>query len=275
MCPILFDFGTVTIFGVTIPLRVGGYGLMYALAALAGWALAIWIGRQKDPDKPWSDIYFYPLIGGVVGGRIFNALLHLDDILRGRIGLLDALLGGGVFLAGFVIGVGIFIALLRYHRIDMGDGFNIAFTGVPGAHALGRVGCLLGGCCYGAPTDLPWGITYHSEVAHRLMGTPLGVPLHPTPLYEVVVELTLFGIGLWLWYHRPRPFAIAAVWMTGYGLARFAIEFVRADYRGGFLFLSTSQWISVGLVAVGASWIAGRLRWRLIEPAAPALTADH
>lgn len=270
MCPILFDFGTVTIFGATIPLRVGGYGLMYALAVLVGWRLMCWLGRQRYPEAPWTDMYFFSIIGGVLGGRVLNALLRLDDIARGHVTLLDALISGGVFLGGVVVGLVIYILLMKRHGVEIGYGFNALFVGLPPSHAIGRVGCLLGGCCYGAPTDLPWGITYHNELAHRLMGTPLGVPLHPTPLYEVGVELLLFAIALRLWFRRPRPFAIAAVWFVGYGLARFAIEFVRADYRGGFLFLSTSQWISLGLVAIGLWWLLGRLGGCLTEPPSPA-----
>ncbi len=265
MYPILYDFGTVTIFGAEIPLRIGGYGLMYALAVITGWLLTYWIAGRFYPDKPVSDIYFTSVIGGVVGARVLNAFIRLPEIAAGRLTFFDALLGGGVFLGGMALGFLIFLTLLRRHGIPIGAGVNLAFAGVPLPHAVGRIGCLLGGCCYGAPTDLPWGITYTSEIAHRLMGTPLGVPLHPTPIYEVIVELSLALICLRLWFLRPKPYAIAAVWFIGYGSARFLIEFVRGDFRGGFLFLSTSQWISLAFIAIGVGWIFGKLRGHILE----------
>jgi phosphatidylglycerol:prolipoprotein diacylglycerol transferase len=88
------------------------------------------------------------------------------------------------------------------------------------------------------------------------------VPLHPTQLYEVVVEVLIFAICFAIWSRNPRPWSIAAVWLGLYGTLRFFLEFVRADYRGGVL-LSTSQWISLGMIVVAIVLVFGVLRGRL------------
>lgn len=265
MLPILLDFGEVTLFGMTIPLRVGGYGFFYALACIVGWLLFRHLGRTIDRDKPWTDIYFMSLIAGVMGGRLVNGLTRLPDLLSGRITLLDVFAGGGIWLAGTVLGVGTYLWLCRRSQVPIGVGANIIFTVIPLAHGIGRIGCLLGGCCYGAPTDLPWGITYTNELAHRMMGTPLHVPLHPSPVYEFLLEFTLFVAVFILWRRGPRPWATPVVWCGAYGVARFFLEFVRADYRGSLLVLSTSQWISLGIVAAAIALYFGPLKRRLLD----------
>ena len=105
-------------------------------------------------------------------------------------------------------------------------------------------------CCYGHPTDAPWGITFTSPLAAANVGTPLDVSLHPTQLYESVAALVILGILL-AFERRGRPFAGRTFWtyLLLYPAARFGIEFYRGDPRGAvFDVLSTSQFVSVLLV---------------------------
>lgn len=269
MHPILIDFGQQTLFGFTFHPRVGGYGFMYAMGVIVGWLMVVYLGRQVDRDKPWTDMIFLSIIAGVIGGRLVNALTRLPDILSGQVTFLDVVLGGGVWLGGAVCGSLTFVWFLWRYDVPYGIGTNLLFVAIPPAHAVGRIGCLLGGCCYGAPTDLPWGITYTNELAHRMMGTPLHIPLHPMPIYEFLVEMTLFVVGFVMWNKKARPFSIAVVWLAGYGLARFAMEFFRADYRGSLGTLSTSQWISLMLVGAALAILFGPMRGKILHYEAP------
>ena len=115
---------------------------------------------------------------------------------------------------------------------------------------MGRLGCLLAGCCYGHPTDMPWGITFTNPLAAANVGTPLGVSLHPTQLYESVAALVILGILL-AFENRGRPFAGRTFWtyLLLYPVVRFVIEFYRGDPRGTVIdVLSTSQFVSLLLV---------------------------
>jgi phosphatidylglycerol:prolipoprotein diacylglycerol transferase len=251
--PILIDFGQITLFGFDLHLRLPSYGFFYALALVIGWLGLRKLGRERHPDAPWTDIYFLSAIVGIAGARALNGLTVLPDVLAGRLPPHAILVGGGVWLGGALSGAAMYVYFMQRYGIDKGFGMNAMFTVLPLAHAIGRVGCFLGGCCYGAHCDLPWAVTFTSELAHKVNATPLNVSLHPTQLYEIGVELINFAICYALWRSRARGWSIMLIWFGLYGGQRFVLEFFRADYRGGLAWLSTSQWLSLGMMLLAAT----------------------
>ena len=120
-------------------------------------------------------------------------------------------------------------------------------------HAIGRLGCFSAGCCWGKPTDAAWAVTFTNPYSSDLVGVPLGIPLHPTQLYESVAEAFIFLLLVWLWRRRRFSGQIFAAYLMLYSVARFLNEFFRNDPRGGFLFdgaLSVPQAFSIALFAV-------------------------
>jgi phosphatidylglycerol:prolipoprotein diacylglycerol transferase len=156
-----------------------------------------------------------------------------------------------VFYGGLIAAVLVSFWYLRRHRMPLWPTCDVFAPGVALGHAIGRLGCFFAGCCYGRPTTLPWGIVFSDPFAASYVGTPLGVPLHPTQLYEAGAELVILALLL-LSERRGRPFAGRTFWIYTllYGISRFIIEFFRGDERGSLLGLSTSQFISVMLVAL-------------------------
>ncbi|HHN74557.1 MAG TPA: hypothetical protein ENK10_04945 [Acidobacteria bacterium] len=263
MYPVIIDFGTITIGGHAIPIAIGGYGVFFLLAVITGWAMASYLGRQVYPDAPWTDIYFGSVAAGFIGAKVTNLIVFLPDITAGKKSFIGVLMGGGVWLGGAIAGVGFCALMLYKHKLDPGIVANGLFTGVPLAHGVGRIGCLLGGCCYGAPTDVPWAIVYTNPIAHRINGTPLNVPLHPNPIYEFVLEMINFVICYSLWRRKVPPWTIFAAWTGLYGAERFVLEFFRSDPRGQYSLFTTSQWISLAMVAVSLAtfaWIRRNIR---------------
>ena len=127
---------------------------------------------------------------------------------------------------------------------------------VPGlalGHAFGRVGCFAAGCCYGRETHVPWAVTFRNPLANEIVGTPLNVPLHPTQLYEMLLELCNCLFLVWLIRRKKFEGEIIGAYMMIYGVGRYFIEFFRDDPgRGTFLgFMSGTQAISIGLVIFG------------------------
>jgi len=118
--------------------------------------------------------------------------------------------------------------------------------GIALGHVVGRLGCLMAGCCYGLPTTRPWGITFTDPFAASNVGTPLNQPLHPTQLYEAGAELIILIVLLFT-ERKGRPFAGRTFWlyMLLYAISRFIIEFYRGDDRGTVGMFSTSQFISI------------------------------
>jgi phosphatidylglycerol:prolipoprotein diacylglycerol transferase len=140
-------------------------------------------------------------------------------------------------------------------------------------HAIGRIGCFAAGCCYGKETHHWWAVTFHNPLAREITGTPLGIPLEPTQLFESAVELANFFFLMWLLKRRKFDGQVIGAFMFIYGIARFFLEYLRDDPGRGSVFggaMSGTQLIAIGLV------LAGGLIWWLRpgSKAAPAQTAN-
>ena len=206
MFPTLFHLG---------PLPVQSYAVFVALAFLVAWRVRkvelARLGHRSWPGYQW--VLVGALLGAIVGAKLgmlmFEPTLRIDRMLSldftGKT-VVGGLIGGyiGVELAKKRVGI----------KASTGDAFAVA---VPLAQAVGRVGCLLNGCCYGTPSDHAWAL-------------PLGeVTRHPTPIYE---SLLLIGLAAWLWSIRlkPRPAGhLFRRYLVGYALIRFGLEFLRGD----------------------------------------------
>lgn len=117
------------------------------------------------------------------------------------------------------------------------------------AQGFGRLGCFFAGCCYGRETDSWFSITFtHSDFA------PNGVKLLPTQLMSSAGDFLICGLLLLYAGRKPKEGQVAAGYMVLYGIGRFIIEFFRNDYRGSIGVLSTSQIISIGVVAAGVAF---------------------
>ena len=149
--------------------------------------------------------------------------------------------------------------------------------GIALGHVVGRLGCFLGGCCYGAPTSAPWAVTFTSPDAAANVGTPLGVPLHPTQLYEAGTELMiLFGLLALERKGRSFPGRTFFGYLFVYGISRFIIEFYRGDPRGFVTGgISTSQVLSAVLVVVSIVMLVYLSRQRLSGSRAVVLATER
>jgi phosphatidylglycerol:prolipoprotein diacylglycerol transferase len=174
--------------------------------------------------------------------------------------------GGLTYYGGLIGATAVAIPLLARDRFPFWKAADYASIGIAIGLAVGRMGCLLAGCCFGAPSSLPWALSFPvgsaaSEAqfqAHLLASTSLrSVPVHPTQIYESV---GCFAIACFLWlFWLPRKRyngELFLVCLALYSILRFALEFERADDRGGLLWLSTSQWIGAALF--GLAWVLHR-----------------
>jgi phosphatidylglycerol:prolipoprotein diacylglycerol transferase len=156
---------------------------------------------------------------------------------------------------------------LRKHRLPLWSSGDLFAPGIALGYMVGRLGCLMAGCCYGRPTSVAWAVTFTDPAANLNVGTPLGGPLHPTQLYESAAGLVIFLLLMAL-EKRPGHFAGRTFWSFAflYSVLRFIIEFFRGDDRGMVLsYLSTSQFISVVLAPLSIFML-----WYLSRPARPA-----
>jgi phosphatidylglycerol:prolipoprotein diacylglycerol transferase len=244
------------------PLAVRWYGLMY----LVGFGLAFWLGRlsikrAKDgriTTAVLDDLLFYIVLGVVIGGRLGYVLFYKPGFYFSNPLEIPAVWHGGMsFHGGFL---GVLLAVLwvaRKHRLRWLELTDFVAPLIPLALAAGRLGNFINGELYGRVTTVPWGMVFQS-------GGPL--PRHPSQLYQFSLEGVLLFAILWIYSARSRPVgAVSAVFLIGYGILRFAVEFFREpdDFLGLLaLNLSMGQWLSLPMVVTGI----GMLLWAWRRP---------
>jgi phosphatidylglycerol:prolipoprotein diacylglycerol transferase len=231
------------------------------LLVATGVLIGLWISVRNsakqgiDPDKAWN-FGILVVLCGIVGAKVLYIINdwsryadHPADIFT-----IDTLQAGGVFSGGLIAA---FIAAVWYIRKHHLPALAICDAFAPGlalGHAIGRVGCFAAGCCFGKPTSHWWGVTFTSEIAHRISDTPLNVALQPTQLFESAVELANFFLLMWMFKRKKFDGQVFGAYLILYGVARFFLEFLRGDPGRGIVFgglMTGTQLISIGLVILG------------------------
>ncbi|HYG98646.1 MAG TPA: prolipoprotein diacylglyceryl transferase [Terriglobales bacterium] len=244
------------------------YGFLVATGVLVGLIVAAKMSQWQglDPEKAWN-LGILAVLCAIVGAKILLFIndwdwyaSHPEDIFS-----LSTWQAGGVFYGGLIGAIAVSVWYIRRNNMPVLRTCDAFAPGLALGHAIGRVGCFAAGCCYGEPTSLPWGATFTNPLAHAISGTPLGIPLHPTQLYETAVELTNFFILTWLIRHKKFEGQVIGTYLFLYGVARYFLEFLRDDpERGSVLggIMTGTQLISIVLVlAGGALWV-----WRKKMP---------
>jgi len=243
MHPILLDFGSFTLYT---------YGVLLAAAYLLGLQFALTRARTRGLDRQRvMDLGIWIIVSALAGAKLMLLVTDFRQFTQSPRALLDLVRSAGVFYGGLIGAVVVAFVYMRRHRLPLWTTTDVFAPGIALGHAVGRLGCLMAGCCFGRPTSLPWAITFHNPAASLNSGTPLGVPLHPTQLYEAGAEVMILGVLLWL-ERRGRPFPGRTFWsyMLLYAVSRFVIEFFRGDPRGNIGIFSTSQVVSLFVAPV-------------------------
>ncbi len=261
MHPVIFQTDLLGL--LSEPVSLHTYGLLIAM----GFLLAMQLSKKQaehdgeDPDRI-VDMSFYVLLTGLIGSRIVFILTKLDDYLKDPLEIVMFWRGGLVFYGGF-IGAAIFlIYYTRRYRVSFFKFADIIIPYLALAHAFGRLGCVAAGCCFGKPTDVPWGIQFpmgsmahHAQQNEGLISIgDAALAIHPTQLYEAGFELLMFWFLLALRPYKRVHGQLFLTWLAIYPIARSIIETFRGDKeRGVYGLLSTSQYISIVilLAAIG------------------------
>ncbi|GJL80887.1 MAG: prolipoprotein diacylglyceryl transferase [marine bacterium B5-7] len=240
--PIAFSIG---------PLSVRWYGLMYLIGFLTGGLLGVY--RARKPGSPFSpsqvwDLLFYIAVGVIVGGRLGYALFYQGAYYFGRPWEIFYVWTGGMSFHGGLIGV--LVAMILFARHNGKTLFEIsdfAIPLMPPGLLAGRIGNFINQELWGRVTDVPWGVIF--PVAGDL-------PRHPSQLYEACLEGLILFVVLWWYSSKPRkPGAVGGLFLVGYGISRFLVEFVREPdaFLGAVAFgwMSMGQLLSLPMIVVG------------------------
>jgi phosphatidylglycerol---prolipoprotein diacylglyceryl transferase len=250
------------------PFTVYTYGVLLAASYLLGLRLAMWRAKKwgLDPNRV-LDLGIYIIIAALVGAKLLLLVVDFDQFSNPR-ELLNLARLGGVFYGGLLLAVAVAFWYIHRHRLPFWTTCDVFAPGIALGHVTGRLGCLAAGCCYGKPTDLPWAIVFTNPLAAANVGTPLGIPLHPTQIYEAGASLIILAILL-ATERRGRRFAGRTFWsyMFLYAVSRYIIEIYRGDPRGTvFGIISTSQFISVVLAPLSLIMLVWLSRRTPVEP---------
>lgn len=250
--PVIFSLG---------PVAVHWYGLMYVIGFAAAW----WLARRRaaQPGSTWKpidvdDLIFFAAIGVIAGGRVGWVLFYgFEGVMQSPLRALRIWEGGMSFHGGLL---GVILAVTWFaKRRDRSVGDVWDFTAVLPALGLfaGRIGNFINGELWGKMTDMPWGVVVdaaglHPEQADKVLPlclqfgvNPCRIVLHPSQLYEAILEGLATFIIVWVYTVKPRPrWSAAGLFLLCYGVFRSVVELVRVpDDNRGYLLLG---WVTEG-----------------------------
>lgn len=213
-----------------------------------GLALGIWraasVSRKRgiDPTQVY-DLCLIVFVSGLIGARLLFVLLNLQTEGFGRF---YAVWEGGLsFHGGVVFGLIAGYWYTRAKKLNFWVCADLIAPSLAIGYAFTRIGCFLNGCCYGAPTDLPWAVSFHDHG----FTTP---PSHPAQIYAFLANISIFFLLTRLERIGRRPGFVFTGYIGLYGLYRFLIEFIREGYTAQtwWLGLTQAQWASIAMILV-------------------------
>ena len=272
---------SIDLFGMTLALR--WYALAYIVGILIGWRIVV---RAISRPELWrndtpvmtrqqvEDLLFWVILGVILGGRLGYVLFYQPAYYLQNPGQILRVWEGGMSFHGGAIGVIlaglIFTLRKRINTISTGD---MVCLGLAPGLFLGRLANFINAELWGRPTDLPWGVAFPTVSAQNCPDVVGICARHPSQLYEALLEGLILGALLiyMAWRRGALKYEglIGGTFLTGYGLARFAVEFVRqpdaqfvssgnplglAWHVGGWG-LTMGQLLSLPMIAIGVYFI--------------------
>lgn len=253
MRPFLFTIGSA---------KVPSFFFFIMVATLVATFYAYWVAKKKGlREEVALDMGIIGMLAGVIGSRIFHILVEAPGYYWEKpLRVFEFWRGGFVSWGGF-LGIGICFAIyFRMKRLPPGPYFDLLGVTAPIIKFFIRVACLLTGCCYGEPTDLPWAITFTDPASTAYYYFP-NIPLHPVQVYSMIHAALLFAFVNWFYFKKQKQTGETICLLAmGWSLPRAFLEFFRGDLDRGVYFgerISTGQIMGVLVFAVAATvyWV--------------------
>jgi len=258
------------------PLSVHAYGLMYVLAVLA----AILVTSRRWEARGGNrllvqEVALWGFPAGLIGGRIYFDITSSGDVPDHWWGPFAVWDGGMGLWGGIALGVIGGILVLRRRGIPVAEFLDVAAPALLVAQAIGRMGNWFNQELFGKPTSLPWGLRIDPD--QRPPGYEQFSTFQPTFLYEILWDLTLAAVLIWLGRRfRIRPPGIFALYVAGYTFFRMWMELLRIDEAHHILGMRLNFWVALIVFLSASTWFAwsqewlGRRRPRVLDSRSPA-----
>lgn len=244
------------------PFAIRWYALAYIAGLVLGWRYAMRLGRRGDtpiqPEHP-DQFFVWAAVGVILGGRLGYVLFYGFPFFLENPSRILAVWEGGMSFHGGILGVTLagilFCRVKGISAVSFGD---ILGTVAPIGLFFGRVANFINGELYGRPTDSAFGMIFPNSD---------GQPRHPSQLYEALLEglvvFVIVNIMVWKYDAYRRPGLVMGVFVAGYGVSRFIVEFFRQWDAGldlAFGWLSRGQQLSIPMIALGVYFAVRALR---------------
>jgi phosphatidylglycerol:prolipoprotein diacylglycerol transferase len=256
------------------PVQIRSYGLALAVAFLVGTWLALREARRKGLDED-AIVYviLVALVAAILGARMLYVLEHIPEYRRQWSSVFAVWQGGLTLYGGVVAGTVAGLWMARRSGLPVWGTADALAPSIALGTAFGRVGCFLNGCCYGRPTDLPWGVVYPAD---SFPGIEFGAtPIHPSQIYASLAGLLIFA-GLWAARRRLAvPGLLFWAFIIAFAFVRILLDLTRAFEPGavigriGPVSVSESQFISLAMILFGLLMVARLTRRAKQDPAVP------
>lgn len=213
------------------------YGVLLAIGFLAGlWTASRRARLGNIPPEKIIDSGTWLIVGAVVGARFLYVVSYWDRLFSSprfpqapwtEIFMVQR--GGLVFYGGLLGAIASGLLFTWRNKLPVWKFADVMAPSIALGYVPGRLGCLMNGCCYGNPTNLPWAIHFPED--HETHG----VGVHPTQLYDSFLNLLLYLFLAWLYRHKRFNGQVFAVYLIGYALTRSLVEAFRGDYPARYL----------------------------------------
>lgn len=245
MCNNWFTIGRLT---------VHGYGVMIGLGVVAAILLAAWRAKRRGlSDDVVYGIALCLLIFGAIGAKLLYCLMHLPDVRENPALIIQP--SGFLLYGGIVAGIIAMWLYCRHKHCSFLVYFDLTVPSVALAQAIGRIGCLLAGCCYGKPTQSHFALVFpEGSIA------PSGVGLWPTQPVSCAGDLLIMAVLLLYARKKRTPGNVGLLYLLLYAAGRFAIEFFRNDYQAVVGPFSYAQIISAAVAILSGVLLLLRSR---------------
>jgi phosphatidylglycerol:prolipoprotein diacylglycerol transferase len=255
---IAFQLGSFTIYW---------YGVLVAIGLLAG----LWTASRRAPlsgirSETILDLGPWLILGTIVGARGLYVLSYWRENFAGRsLWQVFNIRGGGIVFYGGLIGASLACILyVRFKKLPLWKIADVIAPSIALGHSFGRIGCLMNGCCFGRACEFPWAIHFPND--HETHGA--GV--HPTQIYEAVLNLGLYALLAWLYRRKKFDGQIFAVYLIFYAVLRAFVEMFRGDYTTYYLNgnITPAQMLSIPIFVAGVllAWVLSRPKSKVHSP---------
>ena len=263
MHPIAFNFG---------PLTVRWYGVMMALGFAAGlWTASRRAVRVGVPAEKIIDLGLWLIVGSLIGARMWYVITFWREEFAGKpfAEIFKIWHGGQIYYGGLIGGSLAFALYARLKKIPLWKGADIMAPSIALGYFFGRFGCLFNGCCFGRVCDLPWAVrfppgsnAFDKQVSDHVLAPDAArtLPVHPTQIYESLLNLALYGGLVWLFRRKKFDGQVFATYLVSYALLRSFVEIFRGDYPSNQYFLggqlTPAHIVSIAILLAGLAMLA-------------------